>query len=152
MKITSNPLRFSKCFLLIICLFTVFSSCKKGEPLKPNAELTVTNADYQWGDLAINKKAEYDVLRYNASGKIDSVLTYDADKKLIRSVTLTYNGNKIMLNSDLKDQYELDNAGRVIYHSTTGVQHGNNIVSIERFTYDANVYLNKVTMSSNLSN
>ena len=149
MNITSNLMRFFKCYLLIICLITVFSSCKKGDPLKPGAELTVTNADYQWGDLAINKKAESDVIRYNASGNIDSVFTYDANKKLLRSVAFTYDGNKITLNSDLKDQYELDNAGRVIYHSTAGVQHGNNIVSIERFTYDADGYLNKVTMSSN---
>jgi hypothetical protein len=131
---------------------TAFSSCKKNDPVKPVNELTVTNANYEWGDLAINKKAEFDVIRYNNTGRVDTVITYDVYGKLLRSVAFTYNGNKVTLNTSLKDQYELDNSGRVIYHSTEGVQAGNDIVNIERFTYDAQGYLNKVTMASNFNN
>lgn len=152
MNIRSNPSGILMPLFLVFCLMTAFSSCKKNDPVKPVNELTVTNANYEWGDLAINKKAEFDVIRYNNTGRVDTVITYDVYGKLLRSVAFTYNGNKVTLNTSLKDQYELDNSGRVIYHSTEGVQAGNDIVNIERFTYDAQGYLNKVTMASNFNN
>lgn len=129
-----------------------FISCKKETPVTSDVKLNVTGVTYQWGELAINKKTESDVIKYGASGKIDSVITYDVNGLVISRVAFTYSGNIITLNTKLQDRYELDNEGRVTYHSTQEVQQGNNIVSIERYTYDANGYLNKAAMSSNFNN
>ena len=146
-------------FLPVLCLLFVFSSCKRDE-VNPTTtksadsvstnNVQVANAGYVWGELAINKKTESDAIKYDAvTGKIDSVSTYDNNGILISSIGFTYSGNKITLSSPYKDEYDLDNTGKVVYHSTQEVQNGHNITEIERYGYDANNYLNKVTMSSN---
>lgn len=152
MNITTHLNHALKCFLLIACILTGFTSCKKENPVASDIKLKIAGVNYQWGELAINKKTESDVIKYNASGKIDSVLTYDVNGLLIGRVAFTYSGNILTLNTVLKDRYELDNERRVIYHSTQEVQQGNNIVSIERYTYDADGYLNNVAMSLNFNN
>lgn len=148
-------------FLSVLCLLFIFSSCKRDEvnPSKSSTQTSdsvstngtmVTNVGYEWDELAINKKSESDVLKYdNVTGKIDSVLTYDSNGTLIGNIKFTYSANKITLNSPYNDEYDLDNTGKVVYHSTQEVQNGHNITEIERYAYDANNYLNKVTMSSN---
>ena len=148
-------------FLLISAIALTFSSCRRdneidpAHPIKTNDSITagsihIFGADYAWGELAINKKKESDAIKYDAAtGKIDSVLTYDNNGVLLSSIGFTYNGNKITLNSPYNDEYDMDNTGKVVYHSTQEIQNGHLITEIERFGYDANNYLNKVTMSSN---
>jgi hypothetical protein len=125
-------------FLAALCLLFIFSSCKRDD-VSPtttksadsvSTNVQVANAGYVWGELAINKKTESDAIKYDAvTGKIDSVMTYDNNGVLISNIGFTYSGNKITLNSPYKDEYD--------------------ITEIERYGYDANNYLNKVTMSSN---
>jgi len=94
------------------------------------------------------KKTESDIIKYDATtGKIDSVLTYDNNNNLLSNIIFTYSANKITLNTPYNDEYDFDNTGKVVYHSTQEVQQGHNIMEIQRFSYDANNYLNKVTMS-----
>ena len=140
---------------LIACLFITFtfSSCKKDNQDPVDViPLKVSSATYQWGELAINKKEGYDVVKYNpGTGKIDSVIATGPTGSVPVTVVFSYAGNKLSLNTAFQDEYELDNNGRVITHITHEVQHGNEIASIQRYTYDANGYLNKVTMSSNFN-
>lgn len=156
-KLTLTSL--SAVFLPVVCLLFAFSSCKRDavNPVTTKSadsisinNLQVTNAGYVWDELAINKKTEADAIKYNAvTGKIDSVLTYDNNNILISRIGFTYSGNKITLNSPYNDEYDLDNTGKVVYHSTQEIQNGHRITEIERYGYDANNYLTKVTMSSN---
>jgi len=158
-KPTLHHIAFS--FLLISGIALTFSSCKRDNEIDPAHPMivkdsTTTNnirvygANYVWGELAINKKTESDAIQYNAAtGKIDSVLTYDNNGVLISSIGFIYSGNKITLNSPYNDEYDMDNTGKVVYHSTQEIQNGHLITAIERYGYDANNYLNKVTMSSN---
>ena len=136
-------------------LFTAFtsltiSSCHKDKNLDPqpaDVTLKVSTADYNWGELSINKKIESDSVQYDATGKIKRVVTYDNNNNLLRDVAFTYSGSKITLNSQFNDEYDLDNQGRVIYHSSSQVESGNSIVDIDRYSYDANGYLKLITMS-----
>lgn len=137
-----------KHFLLFIFLFSAITSCKKENQISPDITQNIFKVNYSWGELAINKRIESDVIFYNTNSSIDSVNTFDADKLKIRSIAFSYTADTIKLNTSYNDKYNLDATGRVIYHSTEEVQNGYNIVSIERFTYDAAGYLNKVTMSS----
>ncbi|MHB8206450.1 hypothetical protein [Mucilaginibacter sp.] len=137
-------------FTLFFCALTIFTSCKKGQQITPsNAVLKVSGADYVWGDLSINRTTGSDAIKYNANGNLDSVVSYDANGHRTGSIILTYSGNKITLNTVYDDTYELDAAGRVINHSSQQIQNGYNFISTENFTYDANGYLNKVTMAEN---
>jgi len=141
----------------VLCLLIVFSSCRRDEVNPTSVKtsdsttktLRIATAGYQWDELAINKKTQSDVLSYDATGKIDSVLTYDNNGILLSRIGFTYSANKITLNSPYNDEYDLDNTGKVVYHSTQEIQNGHLITEIERFGYDADNYLNKVTMSSN---
>jgi hypothetical protein len=141
--------RFLKFFFLSIIVSIALSSCKKNDTASPQVVLTVSKANYSWGELAINKKIESDVIKYNANGSIDNVITYDASGQIIRNITFSYKVDTITLNTLFKDKYQVDAAGRIVFHSTEEIQNGHDIVSIERFAYDAAGYLNKVTMSSN---
>ena len=111
--------------------------------------LKVYSANYNWGEFSLGKKVESDVIKYTAAGKIDSVITVDANGRLIRSVRFTYGDHKITLNTLNNDEYDLDNEGRVVYHSDSDTQQGIYFVNIQRYGYDANGYLNKATMSLN---
>ncbi|MDB5151237.1 MAG: hypothetical protein JWQ57_5257, partial [Mucilaginibacter sp.] len=140
-----------KC-LAITFVAVLISSCKKDNDVVTNATpLSISKVNYQWGDLAINKKYVSDVVKYTGDGKIDSVLSFDDKGTITQRIGFTYAGANLTLSTDLKDVYKLDNTGRVVYHSTEEVQHGNNIMSIENFSYDENGYLNKVTMSTGFS-
>jgi hypothetical protein len=142
-----------KTCLAIAFAVTLITSCKKDNNAPANTTpLSVSQVNYQWGDLAINKKYVSDVVKYTSDGKIDSVISFDDKGTATERIGFTYNGANLTLSTDLKDAYKLDNAGRVVYHSTEEVQNGQNIISIENFSYDANGYLNKVTMSNGFIN
>lgn len=129
------------------CLLISFSSCKRDNTSPPTVTLKLSNAAYDWGDLAINKKTESDEVKYKAAGNIERVITTDNAGNIISNIGFTYSGSKITLNTQYNDEYDLDNNGKVVYHSLHDVQHGHNIVEIERYSYDNNDYLNKITMS-----
>jgi len=103
--------------------------------------------NYSWGELAINKKTESDELSYNAAGNISNVLTLSNTGDTLSNIAFTYSGNKITLNSPYHDEYDLDNTGKVVYHSLQDIQQGHKIVEIERYSYDDNSYLKKITLS-----
>lgn len=141
-----------KC-LAIAFAVTLITSCKKDDNVAANTTpLSVSKVNYQWGDLAINKKYMSDVVKYTSDGRIDSVISFDENGTLTQRIGFTYQGSNLTLNTDVKDAYKLDNSGRVVYHSIKEVQHGNNIESIENFSYDENGYLSKVTMSLDFNN
>lgn len=141
-----------KC-LAIACAAVLISSCKKDDSAVNNTTpLSISKVNYQWGDLAINKKYVSDVVKYTSDGKIDSVISFDDKGAAIQRIGFTYAGANLTLNTDVKDTYQLDNAGRVVYHRTEEVQNGNNISSAESFSYDENGFLKKVTMSTGFDN
>jgi hypothetical protein len=152
---TSKPYMLSSrlLFMFIAFLCISFYSCKKdnqkNEDPTPSSTLQkISNASYSWGELSINKKVESDSVNHDAvTGNIKNVVTYDSDGNLLSNIAFTYSNNKITLNTQYADEYDLDNSGRVVYHSSSEIQQGHNIVSIERYAYDTNGYLNKVTMS-----
>ncbi len=129
------------------CLLISFSSCRRDNTNQPTVTLKLSNAAYDWGDLSINKKIESDEVKYNASGNIERVITTDDNGNTLNNIQFTYSGSKITLNTKYNDEYDLDNSGKVVYHSLSDVQHGDNIVEIERYSYDSNDYLNKITLS-----
>lgn len=129
------------------CLLITFSSCKRDDTNQPTVALKLSNAAYDWGDLSINKKIESDEVKYNTAGNIDRVITTDNNGNILNNIQFTYSGSKITLNTKYNDEYDLDNSGKVVYHSLSDVQHGDNIVEIERYSYDENDYLNKITLS-----
>jgi hypothetical protein len=138
------------------CLAITFAaialtSCKKDNNASPStAILTVNNVSYQWGELAINKKYVSDSIKYNSAGKIDSVISYDENGIATSRIGFTYSGSEISLNSPVKDKYTLDSEGRVIMHTIEEAQQGTDFIHTERFSYDPNGYLSKVTMSLNI--
>ncbi len=135
------------CLSVISCLLISFSSCKQDNTNQPIVTLKLSNAAYNWGELAINKKIQSDEVKYNAAGNVDGVITTDNNGNILSNITFTYSGNKITLNTQYNDEYDLDNSGKVVYHSLSDVQQGHNIVEIERYSYDDNNYLKKITMS-----
>lgn len=135
------------CLSVFSCLLISFSSCKRDNTNQPTVALKLSNAAYNWGDLSINKKIESDEVKYNTAGNIERVTTTDDNGNTISNIQFTYSGNRITLNTKYNDEYDLDNSGKVVYHSLSDVQHGHNIVEIERYSYDDNDYLNKITLS-----
>jgi hypothetical protein len=142
-----KPHRALLCLSVFSYLLISFTSCKRDNTNQPTVTLKLSNATYDWGDLSINKKIESDEVKYNAAGNIESVITTDNNGNAINNVQFTYSGSKITLNTQYNDEYDLDNAGKVVYHSLSDVQHNHNIVEIERYSYDNNDYLNKITLS-----
>lgn len=141
-----------KCLAIAFAAILI-TSCKKDDNAATSTTpMSVSKVNYQWGDLAINKKFVSDVVKYTSDGKVDSVISFDENGTATHRIGFTYAGSNLTLNTDVKDSYKLDNAGRVVYHSSQEVQNGNNIESIENFSYDANGYLNKVAMSINFDN
>ncbi|SEO53765.1 hypothetical protein SAMN05192574_10912 [Mucilaginibacter gossypiicola] len=141
-----------KC-LAIAFVAVLIASCKKDDNAATNTTpLSVSKVNYQWGDLAINKKFVSDVVKYTGDGKVDSVISFDENGTATHRIGFTYAGSNLTLNTNEKDSYKLDNEGRVVYHNSEEVQNGNNIKSMENFSYDANGYLNKVTMSIDFDN
>jgi len=135
------------CLSVFSCLLLSFSSCKRDDTNLPTVNLKLSNAAYNWGDLSINKKIESDEVKYNTAGNIERVITTDDNGNTLSNIQFTYSGSKITLNTKYNDEYDLDNTGKVVYHSLSDVQHGDNIVEIERYSYDNNDYLNKITLS-----
>lgn len=142
-----KPHRVLLCLSVFSCLLISFSSCKRDDTNLPAVTLKLSNAAYNWGDLSINKKIESDEVKYNVAGNIERVITTDGNGNTISNIQFAYSGNKITLNTKYKDEYDLDNSGKVVYHSLSDVQHSHNIVEIERYSYDENNYLNKITLS-----
>jgi len=147
MIIKPKPHRALLCLLIFSCLLISFSSCKRDNTDQPTPTLKLSNAAYNWGDLSISRKIQSDEVTYNAAGNIDKVTTTDDNGNTISNIQFTYSGNKITLNTTYNDEYDLDNSGKVVYHSLRDVQKGHNIVEIERYSYDNNDYLNKITLS-----
>jgi hypothetical protein len=135
------------CLSVFSYLLISFSSCKRDNTNQPAVTSKLSNAAYDWGDLSINKKIESDEVKYNAAGNIEKVITTDDNGNTISNIQFTYSGSKITLNTKYNDEYDLDNSGKIVYHSLHDVQHSHNIVEIERYSYDANDYLNKITLS-----
>lgn len=141
-----------KCLAIAVAAVLI-TSCKKDDnAINNTTPLSVSKVNYQWGDLAINRKFMSDVVKYTVDGKVDSVISFDENGTATQRIGFTYTGANLTLNTGVKDSYKLDNAGRVVYHSSEEVQNGNNIKSIENFSYDANGYLSKVTMSIDFDN
>jgi hypothetical protein len=135
------------CLPAFLCLLIFITSCKRDDTDKITVDLKPVTASYNWGELAINKKIQSDNISYNSAGKISNVLTLGSRGDTLSNITFTYTDNKITLNSGYNDEYDLDNTGKVVYHSTQEVQQGHNIVEIERYSYDDNDYLKKITLS-----
>jgi hypothetical protein len=135
------------CLPVILFLLISFSSCKRDDTNKPALTLKLSNATYNWGDLTLSKPIQSDEVKYNTTGNIGRVITTDNNGKTLSDISLTYSGSKITLNTQYNDEYDLDNSGKVAYHSLHDVQQGHNIVEIERYSYDNADYLNKITMS-----
>src|ERR1700744_1675986 len=130
------------CLSVFSCLLIGFSSCKRDNANQPTVTLKLSDAAYNWGDLSINKKIESDEVKYTAAGNIDKVITTDDNGNVLSNIQFTYSASKITLNTQYNDEYDLDNNGKVVYHSLHDVQNGHNIVEIERYSYDNNDYLN----------
>lgn len=135
------------CLFVFYCLLISFVSCKRDDTSQPTVTVKLSNAAYDWGDLSINRKIESDEIKYNATGDIERVITTNNNGNIISNIKFTYSGSKITLNTKYKDEYDLDNNGKVVYHSLSDVQHGHTILEIERYSYDDEDYLNKITMS-----
>lgn len=135
------------CLFVFYCLLISFVSCKRDDTSQPTVTVKLSNAAYDWGDLSINRKIESDEIKYNATGDIERVITTNNNGNIISNIKFTYSGSKITLNTKYKDEYDLDNNGKVVYHSLSDVQHGHTILEIERYSYDDEDYLNKTTMS-----
>lgn len=135
------------CLSTCVCLLIAVSSCKRDDSDNVNVSLKPTVVNYSWGELAINKKIESDEISYRSDGKIANVLTRDNNGDTLSNIAFTYSGNKITLNTPYKDEYDLDNTGKVVYHSIQDVQQGITFIEIERYSYDDNNYLNKITLS-----
>ncbi|TSJ42984.1 hypothetical protein FO440_01975 [Mucilaginibacter corticis] len=162
MKYLTTPAINAKLIKLILqknlkhCLAIFFAaialtSCKKDHNESPStAILTVNNVSYQWGELAINKKYVSDSIKYNSAWKIDSIISYDENGQITNRIGFTYSGSEISLNSPVKDKYTLDSEGRVIMHTIEEIQHGTDFIQTQRYSYDPNGYLSKVTMSLNV--
>lgn len=146
----------SKLTLVCLLFLAMTSACKKENSSLPDANppvLKVTNATYQWGELSINKKEAYEVVNYNANtGKIDSISSTNSNGFTLNTIGFTYSANGILLNTEGKDSYELDNDGRVIAHSFQETQNGYDIINTQHFSYDNNGYLSKIALSTGFKN
>jgi hypothetical protein len=106
----------------------------------------ITKAHYEWGDLSISPKVYDDVITYNNSGQIEKITTSGQINSVIN---FTYKDNRVLLDTRYNDIFEFDNQKRVVLHTSTEVQHEMTFVHTQRYTYDANGYLNKVYLGIN---
>jgi hypothetical protein len=142
--------------LLVIFSTTFITSCKKSELAPDPNELTdiappksIDTVKYSWGDLSISRAIATDKIKYDNAGKIGSVTSIDAVGQAA-TILFTYQSNKIMLNTKMKDVYTLDDAGRVIFHSATNAQDSTFIFKEEQqYLYDGNGYLSKILWTIN---
>lgn len=141
-KIERALLSLAFCSLLVV-------SCKSDrvepEELFP---ASIKNADYQWGELSINRKSVKDSIKYNEAGKIETLITID-ERNISKTIDFDYQGNKILLNTSFKDSYELDAKGRVVLHTSSEVQQGMTFVHTEKYSYDNSGYLVKMDLAVN---
>jgi hypothetical protein len=142
------------CIFLSIALFSIFIvSCKKealGGLKTPGLSSlkTLDTISYSWGDQSISRFNNTDIIKYNSAGKIDSIITTYPGATFVSSIRFTYQGNKIMLNTQYNDIYTLDNLERVVSHSDLVTNPGgDNSENDEQYIYDGNGYLSKVILS-----
>ena len=90
-----------------------------------------------------------DMIKYNMLGQIERVVTVSNAADTIHNISLSYVGNKIVLNTPYFDTYELDDEGRVIVHTAVHREVTFDYINKEEYQYDKDGYLNKVTLKGN---
>ena len=148
----SKPFQPARLFLAIMILSAGFiTSCKKSglEPVKSldaTVPGTVDSVTYVWGDMSGTRGNDLDIIKYNSDGKIDAVNSAEGGLSIIY-ISFTYQGNKIILNTDAQDIYTLDNTGRVSLHDSKYVEpNGDTVNNEEQYHYDSDGYLSKVVL------
>lgn len=134
---------------LLLALFVY--GCEKEadiERVSPAMSSDFVSVKYEWGDQSLSRQNYDDIIKFNTNKQLDRIITLRNKVDTLFDISLSYQGNKIALNTQFLDVYQLDNQGRVIVHTAT---HNDNLLYVnkEEYLYDGNGYLSKVTLSGN---
>lgn len=135
---------------LVLALFVY--GCEKApetEPGSPAVSSHFASVKYEWGDQSLSRQNYDDIIKFNTNGQLDRIITLRNKVDTLFEISLSYQGNKIALNTPFLDLYQVDDQGRVIVHTATHNNQNLLYVNKEEYLYDSNGYLSKVTLSGN---
>lgn len=137
--------------LFLILAFFAYGCEKEAatESVIPVVSSDFASVKYEWGDQSLSRQSYEDIIKFNTNRQLDRIITLRNKVDTLFDISLSYQGNKIALNTPFLDLYQLDDQGRVIVHTATHNDQNLLYVNKEEYVYDSNGYLSKVTLSGN---